>query len=347
MLSITILNKFCEAIAFPQSYPVSLSVIIATNGKISMEISVTESRIVLKNKDSTSAYGCLLVLALFLLIFPLAGILLIFYALGDTDLTCQRISANLVNCKKTHSNFLGLPNTSIYFTKITGAEFDAKEEQDDDGNRSTMTIQLVDDLQIKQEFFAETHFDYDPSSKMVDITRDINSFIKSNTPTFFLHLELHLSFEQIYFKVIQPLLFCSLFLFCGGKLLSFSVSAISYSKTWDFNKISGLLIYEIRSSKGTRTTSESLKNFQEIQIIENKRINIESDNDDLFPVYELKLLHKSVDTSYIFTSITTRSTPITFTLSEIEDIALKLSDFLQIPINRVVTVTNSNSLDAG
>lgn len=120
-------------------------------------------------------------------------------------------------------------------------------------------------------------------------------------------------------QVLPVIAMFILFLLASINILDSSVE----SKNWIFDKSSQIFTHEkARPFHETKTLfSISLTNFKELQIIKNGPFGSED-----VTSYDLTVLFKSSAKYELFSSSD---------LSEVQKIAMKLSDFLQLPINKV------------
>jgi len=237
-----------------------------------------------------------------------------------TNLDCQRITSNLVNCQKKQSKFFGLLPVSVTsFARITKAKYISKKYLDSDGDdREYSGVNLVDNEGKGKNIFSESDFGQD-RGRMRNSTEKINNFINSNAATFAITTRQDFSWEEILWSSFWVFLYAV----PGGVLMYLSL----ISETWIFDKSSGLFIHNKRLPLlGTRTFfTESLINFQELQIIQTHTAT----ND----YYELKFLFKS---NIIYDIIRYNIFGITGFLPKVEEVAITLGDFLQIPINKTI-----------
>lgn len=233
-----------------------------------------------------------------------------------TNLDCQRITSNLVNCQKKQSKFFGLlPASVTSFARITKAEYISKKYLDSDGDdREYSGVNLVDNEGKGKNIFSESDFGQD-RGRMRNSAERINNFINSNVATFAITTRQDFPWEETLWSSFWVFLYAV----PGGVLMYFSL----ISETWIFNKSSYLFTRKQTNLNliGTKTVStESFANIQELQIIEGK----DGDGDSN---YTLKLLLKSANKYYISNS---------YSLPKVEEVAINLGDFLQIPVNKIM-----------
>jgi hypothetical protein len=272
----------------------------------------TTNKLVLEEK-AASISGIFAIL--FFLIIPLWITSSIVYNIGITNLRCDRITPKLVNCQKNQSKLFGLlPASSTSFARITRAEYNSENYTDDDGDDIVYSVvKLVDNDGRQEEVFSKNDFHKDWET-MSNTTAEINNFIKSTAPTFFIQQD----FRWAKFIGSLPVIaFCSIF-FLPGIIV---IYAVLQSETLIFNKSNQLFTHEKTTLMGKKNVAtESFINFQALQIIE----ETDSDNDKY---YRLKLLSKAGNTYGLFSSSS---------LPEVEKFARKMGNFLEVPVNKII-----------
>jgi len=267
----------------------------------------TDNEMVFERKRSMFWF----IFGLFLSGIPLISFFSVIYnTLYNTEITnldCQRITSNLVNCQKKQSKFFGLlPASVTSFARITKAEYN--------GN----WVNLVDNEGRKNNILSLNNFTGN-RERMRNSAERINNFINSNVATFAITTRQDFSWEEILWSSFWVFLYAV----PGGVLMYLSL----ISETWIFDKSSGLFIHnKTLPLLGTRTFfTESLINFQELQIIQTHTAT----ND----YYQLKFLFKS---NIIYDIIRYNIFGITGFLPKVEEVAITLGDFLQISINKTI-----------
>ncbi len=123
-----------------------------------------------------------IVVALFSILFLIAlgtlPLLFVFYDLGTTTLSCQRLESNQVNCNNNKSRFFSLiklPPTSL--KEVFQAKFKVETTKAPSGAKEERNFVTLTTLEGEVDTFKGN------ATEMRELVTQINSFLQSNEPS--------------------------------------------------------------------------------------------------------------------------------------------------------------------
>ena len=129
----------------------------------------TSSQLTLKNKLIVSTFALL-----FLVILGILPLVFVFYELGVTTLSCQRIESSQVNCNNRKLRFFSLiklPSTSL--EKVSEAKFKSLTSQNGTGDKVVRNFVTLITSEGEVDVFKGN------TAEMQEFVAQINAFLES------------------------------------------------------------------------------------------------------------------------------------------------------------------------